>query len=688
VQSRLRGRGAPLALAALVLGAAGVTVLYCLQLAGYFVMPDELGYVQQAHFIGEHLRPVLPSDPEFGSWSQLEPLLIAVPYALFDTTTAFDVAHAVNAVVLASAAIPAYLLMRRLSPWRPAAYLVAGLTVAVPWMTLAGTMLTENAAYPAFLWALLAAHVTITEPRPRHDAYLLAALAVAYAARTQLSLLAAATGVAIVVHEIGWRWRGDRRPVLAGLREGVTAAVRGHLVLVAVTAVALVFVLSSSSGALLGGYAAPTEGQLLPPGTMAQAREILAQVVAGIGVLPFALATAFAVGSLTRPADRHAHAYAALMIPTVVLMALALGSFSVRFTAGVNDRYLFFLAPLLFCGALAFLLERRRWLLPLALGVAAATALVASATLGQRGPSLVSPAAAFHDVLEDLGLGGVPTTAALLGGLAAAALALTRLLSPARRRQAQAFAGLILAFCAVETAYTMQKITEGQKVSQDYLDGRAWLDRAVPGHDRAAVLLANFDADRYQSAARWWDVTFWNLEADRALRFASQDDFIQKTTFELGIDPVTGALTGIDRPWLVVVDADRRLGLPGFRRAGGRFGLSLLRVPPRPAATYALAGTDPAGRVAPGTAATLFVFPPRAPGTVLIRLSGEGAPRSYRYRLASHLGVVPKGREVTVRVPVPRVADGPLRVELSVPGEPATDPAGDPGPRIADIRLP
>ena len=679
---------ATLVVGGIVVAAATVTILYSLKLAGYFVMPDELGYVQQGHFIAEHLRPVLPHDAEFGSWSQLEPLILALPYGLWATPTAFDLAHAINAVLLASAAVPAYLLMRRLSPWRGGAYLVAGMTVVVPWMTLAGTMLTENVAYPAFLWAVLAAHVTLTDPRPRNDALFVLTLLVAYAARTQLSLVAAAAVVAIVVHEIGWRWRGGpRQPPLRALRDGAIASVRGHWVLVALAGIALLVILTSTSGQLLGGYAAPTEGQLLPPGAVHSAREILAQVVAGIGVLPLSLALAFAFGSLWAPRDRYAQAFAALAIPTVVLMALALGSFSVRFTAGVNDRYLFFLAPLLFCGTIGFLLEKRRWLVPLALGTAGATALVASATLAQRGPSLVSPAAAFHDVLEDLGIGGVPTTAALLGLAVVVAIAIARVVSPDRRQQTLAFGGALLAFLAVETTYTMQKIVDTQHPSQEYLTGRDWVDRALPSGEHAAVLLSNF-GDRYSSAATWWDLTFWNIHADRALRVASDDDFIQKTTFPLEFDPRTGEMRGVGARYLVLSETDRRLALAGATPVDRRYGMRLVRLPAKPRVDWALFGTDPAGRLPRDGAAAMFVWS-GGRGNLVLRVDAKGANGVYRLHVAGRTVSVRGGTRRLVRLPIRATSAGrPVRLNMRMAGPPPADPATDPGPLIDVLRVP
>ena len=72
----------------------------------------------------------------------------------------------------------------------------------MPWIVYSGFLLTEVAAYPAFLWALLALQRATAAPRPRNDLLALAGIALAVLARTQLGVLLVVLPLAIVVHEI------------------------------------------------------------------------------------------------------------------------------------------------------------------------------------------------------------------------------------------------------------------------------------------------------------------------------------------------------------------------------------------------------------------------------------------------------------------------------------------------------
>src|SRR6185312_14831828 len=118
------------------------------------------------------------------------PIVLAPFYGSLDNVAAFNAAHAVNAVLFASAAIPVYLLGRRLvTPgWT---LVVALLAISTPWAVNAAFVMSEAAAYPVFLWAVLACHVCIAEPSGRSDALAVAALALAFFTRPQFLFLAA-----------------------------------------------------------------------------------------------------------------------------------------------------------------------------------------------------------------------------------------------------------------------------------------------------------------------------------------------------------------------------------------------------------------------------------------------------------------------------------------------------------------
>ena len=92
-------------------------------------------------------------DEAFGVVSVLYPLLLAPAYLLFDSLPdAYAAARTINAVVMSLAAIPAYLIARRLLA-TGLSLLAALLAVALPSLAYTGTLMSENAFYPSFLLA-------------------------------------------------------------------------------------------------------------------------------------------------------------------------------------------------------------------------------------------------------------------------------------------------------------------------------------------------------------------------------------------------------------------------------------------------------------------------------------------------------------------------------------------------------
>src|SRR4029079_8283919 len=82
---------------------------------------------------------------------------------------AYAAAKAINGVVMSLAAVPAYLLPRRLLQPR-LALVAAALSVAVPSMLYTGTLMTENVFYPLFLVVVLALVMTLERPTPLRQA--------------------------------------------------------------------------------------------------------------------------------------------------------------------------------------------------------------------------------------------------------------------------------------------------------------------------------------------------------------------------------------------------------------------------------------------------------------------------------------------------------------------------------------
>jgi hypothetical protein len=658
----------------IVLAAFLAALPYTRRVAEYYVMPDELGYVKQALDIVRSKSLVTTTDFYFGSYSQLQPLLMAPAYALFDGLRAFDAAHAINAAAQASTAIPAYLLARRVLPWRPAAYLVALLTVITPWAVMSGSMMSENAAYPASVWGALAVQRAIAEPGVRADLLAVLGVGLAFFARSQFYLLGIAFVAAVVLHEVGYRLAearaGER---LAALRAGVVATVRGHVALVVVGVLVLLALLVTSVGnTALGTYASVQNGQLLPPGTLDKGLELVENVVIAVACLPLVLTLAWVPLTLLRPRTRDQHAFAALLLFYLPLLVVALGSFSVRFTAGPNDRYMFYILPLLFVGMMAMLLDRRPNRVAILVGAGLTAWLAWTASFQLTGPSMVAASSAFHAVLlghavelgKTVGIHQLRAQSVIAVATVVAAVVLIAVrprLRPAL--VAGVVAVLVGSFTLVETVYTAKKVTDGQAtVPNSAVDQRAWIDKAI-GRDGRAATVISLIADVQTTDAVLWETSFWNetVRNTFVLQGGSGYDVGAAAAFTFRPD---GSISGMDGyRHLAISTLDRRFALRGTRVEARRDPMVLYRVPARPQADWSMQATDDSGLTPAGRTTIVRVYgsgsAPVRRRLALAFVPSFQAPQGYRYRIdfggRSTQGYAsPKGatvRTVTVTAP-------------------------------------
>ena len=145
--------------------------------------------------------------------------------------------------------------------------------------------MSESAAYPVFVWAVLACHGALAEPSPRRDALAIGGLALAFFTRPQFLVLAGVLPLAALVLD-GPRQALRRHRVLTG------AYVAAALVVVPLAAL-------GESHRLLGDYGVTaTEGSLLPSGVWKAAAIHLDVVAVGLGVIPFLLGTAWTYSNL------------------------------------------------------------------------------------------------------------------------------------------------------------------------------------------------------------------------------------------------------------------------------------------------------------------------------------------------------------------------------------------------------
>ena len=621
-------------------------------------MTDELLYAKLATSIADTGSP-LPQvhGTSIAVYNQLYPLLIAPLYGALSAPEAFRAAHVLNAFLMTSAVFPAYLLGRQVLS-RPWAFAAAGLSVLVPWMVLTGFLMTESAAYPAFLWAVLGLQLAIAAPSSRRDLLAVAALGFAVLARTQFAVLVVVLPLAILAHEIG-----TRRNLLAGLRQALAAHRLLALVYAAGLAVTMILAFAGSFGSLLGVYAVTVEeGSLLPSGVWASAGRHLDAVAIGCGVVPLILGGGWMLATIARPRGKRGHALAALSLVTITLLTFQAASFSVRFGESiVRDRYLFYVVPLLLIGSAAALETGRRK--PVALGAALVTILFA-ATAAQLpfttypGVWVDSPASVLNEWLgEQSGELGTGTFVALLGLFLGLALVLAVLLAP-RLPVAILTLVVLVVFSTLTLRSEVDRIVSGTGLSGRPLAGPPglvldWLDTVVPDGESAALVAFPVSTAWDTTAIRWWDLELWNRRITRA--YVAADENFRYTPFpqqRLSPDWATGQVADTEGapPYVVAAPGDPRFLLAGRERAEN-LGFVVRRVERPYRALWMSRGLQTDGWTTPGETATIRVF-----------ARGESRPQLVRLRIQVR---APDLAPATYRL----TAGGPTRSASLEPGE-------------------
>jgi hypothetical protein len=642
--------------AGLVLLWVGVSAALALWFSGrirdWSVMTDELLYAKLATAIGESGSP-LPEvhDTRVSVLNQLYPLLIAPFYGTLSPPSAFRAAHVLNAVVMTSAVFPAYLLARQVVP-RAWSFAVAGLSVVVPWIVLTGFLMTEVAAYPAFLWAMLGLQLAIAAPSARGDLLAAGALVLAVLARTQFAVLVLVLPLAIVGHEVGWALASS---AVRGLRKALESgreAVRRHQLLAVLYGAGLLFAAAvavlGSVGSLLGTYAVTVEeGSILPSGVWAAAVRHLDAVAIGCGLVPLILGGAWMLSTVVRPRNAREHAVATLLLVTVVLVTIEAASYGVRFGGGevVRDRYLFYVVPLLLVGSAAALsgVSRRAVTIGaavLTLFFAATVHLLPFTTF--EGLSVDWPTSVLNDVLIEQSAGlGTGTFVALVGLLSGFVLVLGLLLAPRTPLALAVFSALFL-FSALTLRSEVDRVLTGTGLSGRPLAEPSglvldWVDTVVPTGAEAAIVPFPVSTAWDTSAIRWWDVEFWNRRITRT--YVAPDGNFSYTNFPrdtLVFDRLTGEVAGTSDAPLYVVAApqDPRFLLAG-RKHAENVGLVVQEVDRPYRAVWTTEGLQTDGWTLPRKEATIRIYArsdDRAELTAvqLTLRAPENAPSRYR----------------------------------------------------------
>ena len=501
------------------------------------------------------------------------PVLLAPVHLLTaDDLTAYQWARLWNALLFALAAVPVYLLARRLLEpgWSLAC---AALAVAIPSALYTGFVMTEGSAYAACCLALLALARCLERPTVAAQLLAVGALVLAAGVRLQLAALGGALVLALVLRFV--LSRGLRLPSADELaRVWVLLVVLGGATLGVAVRVAL--------GNPLGGYGDLWRSyDVLDVGRWSW--RSLAGLAVYLALVPVVVAPA-ALASLARRArsgEGAAAALAATFLSVNVVLVLVVGAFSsTEFGVGfLHDRYLFYVVPLWLI--LTAWWAARRVALPLVwLAVGAGLTIALLATLppyllnddgGRRFDAIAS--ALPSELANRLASASAPTRWSLLVVALAAvvvAVALARLprwlvLVP------------VAAVFALNGAFAWDaRIDAARNTTFAPMDAAttAWVDRAVPDGQRVAMLAGGVPVET-RDALRLTE--FFNASIGPAYDLASgYAPTLASTPVRIAGGEVVVADTGaIGAHWIV---APQEIELVGDVRAEGTVvGLRLWR---------------------------------------------------------------------------------------------------------------
>jgi hypothetical protein len=357
--ARVRAVPVWLVVGGIVVVSAGIRIWLGRRMVAPWIFVDELIYSELAKSFAAHGHFLLRDQPAGASYGFVYPVLIAPAWRLFSSVPeAYTAAKAIDSVVMSLAAVPAYLLARRVLT-QPFALAAALLSVAVPSMIYTGTLMTENVFYPVFLFVALAAVRMLERPTRWNQLGVLALCLLAFETRQQALALFPALLVAPLV--VG----GVRR---FGVLYGTVAAV-----------VAVALVAEAARGqsplALLGAYETTGSHHY-------SVYEVAKWLLWHLGELDLYLAVvpvaAFLVTFRREPFFAVAASFSAFLIVEVAAFA------TLPTVQRVEERNVFYVAPFFLIALLVWIqrgAQRPRWAVVAAAAAAALPATVPYARL-------------------------------------------------------------------------------------------------------------------------------------------------------------------------------------------------------------------------------------------------------------------------------------------------------------------
>jgi Dolichyl-phosphate-mannose-protein mannosyltransferase len=528
--------------------------------AAPWLMGDELRYSEMAKDFLDHGRLLFREEPT--SFATAYPVLIAPAWAAADMATTYDIAKAINVVLMTSSAVIVFVWTRRLVP-TVYAVVAAALVLLLPTFAYTGMLMTENAAIPAFLLASYAMARALESPSLRWQVAVFVLIGLAALMRVQVVTLALVYPTAILLDAFFARRAGARGFVASLRRFAPSFAI---MVVGAVAYVGYKLLSGRSLATGLGAYNSVAEVDYSFVDVVRWSVWHAGELAFSVGLLPaiafgVLLAAALSRGGLPAAADR---AFVAVATAGTFWFVLQAAAFASRFSARIEERYMVYAAPLLL---VAFSLWLGRRLPRTGPGVYAA-AIVPTLLV------LTIPYERLFNVpiLSDtFGLIPLMRLSTAVGGIddiriavAAGAIVATLAFLVVSQRVARVLFPAAVALFFVLAAYTVYKAVDFQSRAAGAAQGvsdLSWVDHALGTKPRVGFI---FGPSVGANPHALWQTEFWNRSIDGVYPLHT-DPLTSYSLDEVTVDssgrlvPKAGGRP-IDEPYLV---ADPALGIAG-----------------------------------------------------------------------------------------------------------------------------
>jgi hypothetical protein len=495
------------------------------------LFPDEYIYSAMGRSFAESGRPLIRGGSAHFP-ALLQPIVTAPAWLIGDVGTAFRVVQAIGALEMSLAAVPAFLIARRLGLSARVSLALAAFTVLIPDLLYASFISSEALAYPLVLVSVYAAMRALAEPSRRAQLLFVGAAGLTTLARVQFAVLPVVFILATVV---------------VGAREHrVKQAVRAQALPLVLFAAAAVLVLASGPSRSVGVYRYLFGFHTGPLGIVhwASLDAMTLAYAAGWIVVPGAILGLWL--TLARPRSKEELAFGVVVVLVVAAIFFEAGLLQASLTLQkeIQERYVFYAAPLL--GLCFALYASRGWPLRLPHLALAVALLLVSIRLPLGGYAVASTldgSPILFGVYWLTGKLGRPGDASAVVAAAVAALTLIAVLASRRPRLGtpMVLGFALLATGAASAGAVVFDVQTTARLKKALLPADpSWVDQARVGD---VTLLQAFSGPRAASLQE----LFWNRSITRValLPGASRFDNFPTERARVGAD---GAVTVNGRP--------------------------------------------------------------------------------------------------------------------------------------------